>query len=110
LFYDETELLSCTNYVATNLFFAKICGIYLDIEKWRSSSVPKVEEMSTLMKEKFNKYWSDLHRLIKIATILDPMYKLKFIKAFYNTIYGEESSITENEVCRVRNLLYMNLC
>jgi hypothetical protein len=50
--------------------------------------------MSTLMKEKFNKYWTDVHVLMKVATVLDPRYKLKFMKAFYSTIYGEESSVT----------------
>jgi hypothetical protein len=94
----QTELLSGTNYVTTNLFFPKICGIYLAIEKWRTSYIPKVEEMSALMKE--------VHGLMEIAIVLDPKYKLKFMKAFYSTIYGEESSVTENEVCRVRTLLY----
>jgi hypothetical protein len=106
MFYDATDLLSGTNYVTANLFFPKICGIYLAIEKWRTSSIPKVEEMSALMKVKFNKYWSDVHGLMEIATVLDPRYKLKFMKAFYSTVYGEESSITEIEVGRVRSLLY----
>jgi hypothetical protein len=61
MFYDAIELLSSTNYVTSNLFFPKIYGIYLAIEKWRTSSIPKVEEMSALMKEKFNKYWSNVH-------------------------------------------------
>jgi hypothetical protein len=58
MIYDATELLFDTHYVITNLFFPKICGIYLAMEKWRTSSVPKVEEMPALMKEKFNKYWT----------------------------------------------------
>jgi hypothetical protein len=56
MFYDVTELLSGQHYVTANLFYPKICGIYLAIEKWRTSSIPKVEEMSSLMKEKFIKY------------------------------------------------------
>jgi len=62
--------------------------------------------MSLLMKEKFNKYWADVHGLMEIATILDPRYKLKFMKAFYSTIYGEESPTTANELARVKSLLY----
>jgi hypothetical protein len=58
------------------------------------------------MKEKFKKYWADVHGLMKIATILDPRYKLKFMKSFYTTIYGEESPTTTIELSRVRNLLY----
>jgi hypothetical protein len=59
----------------------------LTIEKWRTSSILKVEEMLVLMKEKFRKYWSDVHGLMEVATVLDPRYKLKFMKAFYSTIY-----------------------
>jgi hypothetical protein len=55
IFFDATELLSRTKYVTTNLFSPKICGIYLAIEKWRTSDIPKVEEMLALMKEKFKK-------------------------------------------------------
>jgi hypothetical protein len=62
--------------------------------------------MSALMKVKFNKYWTYVHGLIKVATILDSRYKLKFMKAFYSTIYGEESSVIEIQVSRVRSLLY----
>jgi hypothetical protein len=84
MIYDATELLFGTHYVITNLFFPKICGIYLAMEKWRTSSVPKVEEMPALMKEKFNKYWTYVHGLMEVATILDLRYKLKFMKSFYS--------------------------
>jgi hypothetical protein len=72
MFYDATKLLSGTHYATSNIFFPKICGIYLVIEKWRTSSILKVEEMSALMKKKFNKYWTDVHGLMEVATILDP--------------------------------------
>ena len=75
------------------------------IEKWRTSAIPKVEDMSLLMKEKFNKYWADVHGLMEIATVLDPRYKLKITKAFY-AMHGEESPAIANELSRVRSLLY----
>jgi hypothetical protein len=56
------------------------------------------------MKDKFRKYWTDVHGLMEIATVLDPRYKLIFMKAFYRTIYGEEA--TDIEVSRVKSLLY----
>jgi hypothetical protein len=62
--------------------------------------------MLALMKEKFKKYWNDVHGLMEVATVLDPRYKLKFMKAFYSSIYGEESPTTASEVSRVRTLLY----
>jgi hypothetical protein len=53
IFFDATKLLSGSNYVTANLFFPKICLIYLAIDKWRTSDIPKVEDMSSLMKDKF---------------------------------------------------------
>jgi hypothetical protein len=41
-----------------------------------------------------------------LATVLDPRFKLKFMKAFFTTIYGEESPITSSELSRVQSLLY----
>jgi hypothetical protein len=60
----------------------------LAISKWRTSDIPEVEEMSALMKEKFNKYWKDVHGLMTVATVLDPRFKLQFWSAFYTHIYG----------------------
>jgi hypothetical protein len=58
------------------------------------------------MKDKFKKYWTDVHGLMEVATVLDPRYKLIFMKVFYNTIYGEGSSIIDDELSRVKSLLY----
>ena len=63
LFYDTTELLSGTSYVTSNLFFPKVCGIYLAIQKWEASDNSIIESMSAAMKEKFMKYWMDVHGL-----------------------------------------------
>ena len=88
MFYDVTELLSGTKYVTANLFFPKITNIYLTIRKWTNSGIPKVEEMSTRMKAKFNKYWSDVHGLMAAAAVLDPRYKLQLLSALFNKING----------------------
>jgi hypothetical protein len=105
LFYDVTEVLSGTSYVTANLFFPKITNIYLAIKKWQSSSVSKVEEMSTKMKEKFNKYWSDVHGLMAVAAILDPRYKLHLLNALFLKIH-ESESIATAAVNKVKDLLY----
>jgi hypothetical protein len=50
------------------------------------------------MKNKFKKYWTDVHGLMELDIILDPRYKLQFMKAFHSTMYGEDSAVTEAEV------------
>jgi hypothetical protein len=105
MFHDVTELLSGTRYVTANLFFPKICNIFLAIRKWQSSDIPMVEEMSIKMKEKFNKYWSDVHVLMANAAVLDPRYKLQPLSAIFLKIYGLESVALE-AVNKVKDLLY----
>jgi hypothetical protein len=103
IFYDTTELLSGTSYVTANLFFPKVCAIYLAIKKWQTSDNPIIEEMSAAMKEKFLKYWSDVHGLMAVATVLDPRYKMQFLCAMYTQIYGHEGM--PREVLKVKELL-----
>ncbi|KAL6899202.1 hypothetical protein ACP4OV_005860 [Aristida adscensionis] len=104
LFYDISELLSGTKYVTANLFFPKICSVYLAIRKWRTVAHPRIEEMSNLMKEKFDKYWSDVHGLLAVAAVLDPRFKLHMVGAFFTSVFGVDQATIEVE--RVRNLLY----
>jgi hypothetical protein len=49
----------------------------LAIDKWRTSAIPKVEEMSVLMKDKFKKYWTDVHGLMEVATVLVPIFHMR---------------------------------
>ncbi|CAA0812143.1 Zinc finger BED domain-containing protein DAYSLEEPER [Striga hermonthica] len=104
MFYDVTELLSGTKYVTTNLFFPKICNIFLAIRRWQRSDNPKVEEMSRKMKEKFNKYWSDVHGLMVVAVVLDPRYKLQLLNALFLKIHGSVS-VADESVNKVKELL-----
>jgi hypothetical protein len=104
LFYDVTELLSGTRYVTANLYFPKICNILLTIRRWLSSDIPKIEEMSVKMKEKFNKYWSDVHGLMAVAAALDPRYKLHLLKALFLKIHGSVSEADES-VNKVKDLM-----
>ena len=56
------------------------------------------------MKEKFNKYWKDVHGLMAVPTVLDPRFNLQFLSAFYTHIYGTEGKTIE--INKVRELLY----
>jgi hypothetical protein len=103
LFYDTTELLSDTSYVTSNLFSPKVCGIYLAIKKWQASDNPIIENMSTTTKEKFMKYWIDIHGLMVVSTVLDPRRKIKFLYVMYTQIYGPDDMI--REVKKIKDLL-----
>ncbi|WVZ95394.1 hypothetical protein U9M48_041163 [Paspalum notatum var. saurae] len=59
--------------------------------------------MSTALKEKFMKYWADVHGLMAVDTALDPRYKMKFLNAMYSQIYGPDGM--HREIMKVRDLL-----
>uniref|UniRef100_A0ACD5Y5K0 Uncharacterized protein n=2 Tax=Avena sativa TaxID=4498 RepID=A0ACD5Y5K0_AVESA len=103
VFFDITELLSGSKYVTANIFFPKICGIRLAIRKWRSSEKKLIKAMSEEMKDKFEKYWSDVHGLMAIATILDPRFKLHMLQDLFQTLYGYEHAT--KEVGKIRQLM-----
>lgn len=59
--------------------------------------------MSEEMKDKFEKYWKDIHGLMSVATVLDPRYKLHILNALYGPLYGREHATTE--IGKVKKLL-----
>lgn len=104
MFFDITEVLSDITYATVNIFFPKLCGIYLDIRKWQASDDPLIENMSKLLKEKFEKYWSDVYCIMAVAIVLDPRYKLHLLNVIFSSIYGEVGAA--EKVAEVRKLLY----
>lgn len=103
MFFDTAELLSDTTYVTANLLFPKIFGIYLAIRTWKASKDPMIEKMSKLVKERFGKYWLDIHNLMAVAIVLDPRYKLHLLTVIFTKIYGEEGACVK--VAEVSKLL-----
>ncbi|KAM0923340.1 hypothetical protein ACQ4PT_005637 [Festuca glaucescens] len=59
--------------------------------------------MSEEMKDKFEKYWADVHGLMAIATVLDPRFKLHILQALFQNLYGYEHAV--KEVAKIRQLM-----
>ncbi|KAK4370003.1 hypothetical protein RND71_009478 [Anisodus tanguticus] len=45
--------------------------------------------MATKMLEKYNKYWSNVNTLLAVATVLDPRYKIPFVRYYYKQLYED---------------------
>ena len=103
LFYHVTEMFSGTKYPTANLFFPKICEIRLLLRDCLSSSYKNIKLMAKSMIAKFDEYWSVIHGILDLATILDPRFKMKLIEYYFPKLYGDESP---NEIERVRNLCF----
>jgi hypothetical protein len=95
LFYEITTLFSGTDYVTANVYFPKICEIKMKIRQWATSSNLVIQEMSSNMTEKFDKYWKNIQGLMGIATLLDPRYKRQMLVACYAMLHGIEPSSYE---------------
>lgn len=52
--------------------------------------------MANAMLDKFNKYWEERNNVMVIATILDPKFKMRYIRWSFAQIY--EPSIAEREI------------
>ncbi|XP_060966946.1 zinc finger BED domain-containing protein RICESLEEPER 2 [Cannabis sativa] len=86
LFYNVTVIYSGTKYPTANHFFSKICEI-----------------LALNMMDKFEQYWTSIHGILAIATVLDPRFKMKLIEYYFPKIYVGEY---QNEVKRSRMLCY----
>ncbi|KAJ1417944.1 Ribonuclease H-like superfamily [Sesbania bispinosa] len=59
--------------------------------------------MASKMVAKFEKYWSVIHGIMGIASVLDPRYKLNILEYFFPKLYGSSSSI---EINNMKKLCY----
>jgi len=87
VFYEVTKRVSGTKYPTLSLYFNDFCGIYLLLREWQFGVDTFVASMAVPMVDKFEKYWDIANKLLEIATILDPRYKMKSIEYYYKLLY-----------------------
>ncbi|XVF21307.1 hypothetical protein REPUB_Repub12eG0079700 [Reevesia pubescens] len=106
IFYNVTETFSGTKYPTANFYFSKICEIKLALSKWRFDSNMTLALMASRMLEKFEKYWSVIHGIMGVATVLDPRYKKCMLEYYFSKIYGVDCDEEINRIDKIcRNLL-----
>ncbi|XP_070662458.1 zinc finger BED domain-containing protein RICESLEEPER 1-like [Malus domestica] len=59
--------------------------------------------MARSMIEKFDQYWSVIHGIVVVATVLDPRFKMRLIEYFFPLMYGQYAS---NEIDKIRKYCY----
>jgi hypothetical protein len=90
LFSDATELLSGSKYPTSNLYFDQIWQIKLLLEKESTNSNVLIRAMIYEMTEKFQKYWDLSYLQICVPVILDPKFKLGYLKFRLRQGFGNE--------------------
>ena len=93
LFYEVTKIFSRTKYPTSNLYFPNICEIKLSMSNWIGSPYVEIRLMAINMIEEFNKYWAEIHNLLVVATVLDPIFKMKLVEFYFLKIFGNKDSM-----------------
>ncbi|CAA0828143.1 Unknown protein [Striga hermonthica] len=94
-FYDVTCKLSGTLYATSNMYFPEIIRTLKEIENFEKSSDMCLMEMGKQMRKKFDKYWGSINKInlmLFIAVVLDPRYKMKYLRVKYAFHYSEREA------------------
>ncbi|XP_010241361.1 PREDICTED: zinc finger BED domain-containing protein RICESLEEPER 1-like [Nelumbo nucifera] len=73
------------------------------IDEWLLSKYDYVQVMAGKMWGKFKKYWDGVNLPLAVVVVLDPRYKLAFVRYNLHRVYGY---VGEDEVAKVRECLY----
>ncbi|KAK2653287.1 hypothetical protein Ddye_013143 [Dipteronia dyeriana] len=100
-FYDVTLQFSASLSVTSNLYFHKWSTSNNQLTSMSGDGNHFVCEMASNMKCKFEKYWGSLEtidKLLIIAVVLDPRYKLQYVSYCFTVLYGvaNRDSMTGN--------------
>ncbi|XP_074347227.1 zinc finger BED domain-containing protein RICESLEEPER 2-like [Apium graveolens] len=105
-FYEVTLKFSSTLHVTANNFYHEICEVHTILNHLTSTRDPLLSSMVKNMKEKYNKYWGDaedINPLLFLAIVLDPRYKMGYLKNCFESIYNAE--LVARLVMKVESLL-----
>ncbi|KAK1362411.1 hypothetical protein POM88_046885 [Heracleum sosnowskyi] len=90
VFYEATMVFSGTEYPTSNLFLPEIWKIKKLLDESLLDKSDYMQAMTHKMKDKFEKYWGNCNLLMSIASILDPRYKMHYVKFCFPKMYTTE--------------------
>ncbi|PRQ36470.1 putative HAT dimerization domain, ribonuclease H-like domain, hAT-like transposase, RNase-H [Rosa chinensis] len=96
IFYEATLKFSATKRVTANEPLLWMCTIVGELDKCIASEDPLLVSIGTSMKKKFDKYWlqlEDLNKILLIAVVLDPRYKLLYLEFFFPKLQADQGSV-----------------
>ncbi|XP_074347010.1 zinc finger BED domain-containing protein RICESLEEPER 2-like [Apium graveolens] len=116
-FYELTLRIFGSLYIISNIFYHQISNVNCLLKEWISNDDVEVQMMGKRMKEKYDKYWGDVHKmnkLIYVAIVVDPRYKLEFIEFALCEEYGKYVGwkLASDTSLMIRELFeeYKNIC
>lgn len=93
VFYELTLRISAPFHLTSNVAYHEIDTTGLLLREWTKSSNKDVKAIGDKMQLIYDKYWGNLeemNKLIFVAIVVDPRYKLKFLQYAFADEYGDE--------------------
>jgi hypothetical protein len=84
---EATSAFSASTYPTANVFFPYILQVKMALKEAQKSGNAYMISMADAMLEKFYKYW-EVRNVMAIATILDPRFKMRYIRSAFGNIYN----------------------
>ncbi|XP_074375307.1 zinc finger BED domain-containing protein RICESLEEPER 2-like [Apium graveolens] len=98
IFSDITKKYSDVKYPNANIYFIDVIQIRRSIKIWAESGDDWISAMSSKMQLKFDKYWEECNKLLTVAVILDPRYKMVIVSYAYKGIYDIHADFYVEEI------------
>ncbi|KAA8517245.1 hypothetical protein F0562_017503 [Nyssa sinensis] len=99
-----TNIILGTEYPIANLFLYELWRIKVILNEKFVDDNEFIRAMTSTMKAKFDKYWSECNLLKAIATVLDPRYKMIIVNYCFPDIYPKAEA--NRNIATVKQALY----
>ncbi|XP_049934296.1 zinc finger BED domain-containing protein RICESLEEPER 2-like [Nymphaea colorata] len=107
VFYDATNLFSTSKQVTSNLVFEEVLSIYHHLRRRRGTSNEHMRALICKMQEKFDKYFKSYNILFAIAVVLDPKFKLSYLKYLLDDLDKPDAMVKYEVVENILHELYV---
>ncbi|KAA8534713.1 hypothetical protein F0562_032230 [Nyssa sinensis] len=104
LVQDGIKEVKGTEYLTANLFLSELWRIKVLLNEKSVDDNEFIRAMASMMKAKFDKYWSECNLLMEITGILDPRYKMIIVNYCFPDIYPEAEA--NRNLVTVKQVLY----
>ncbi|KAA8515070.1 hypothetical protein F0562_018143 [Nyssa sinensis] len=99
-----TNITLRTEYPTANLFLSELWRIKVILNEKFVDDNEFIRAMASMMKAKFDKYWSECNLLMAIVAVLDPRYKMIIVNYCFLDIYPEAEA--NRNIATVKQALY----
>lgn len=89
-FADATKVFSLHNFPSSHRYVEEVWAIRELLLDEKNISDKFMKVLCDDMKSKFDKYWDEPNKILLVASLLDPRYKVVFLKYCLMKVYGEE--------------------